>query len=183
MPNGIYETGLDKNPANFEALTPLRFLARTAALYPDYPATIYGNATRNWGEFNKRCLRVASALVNRGVQPGDTVAAILPNIPEMLELHFSVPMTGAILNAINTRLDAPTIAFLLEHSESSVLITDREFSSVVKKALANSARDMLIIDVDDPSFEGGECIGQLDYEALCAEGTEDYSWHMPNDEW
>ena len=146
--------GLDKNPANFEALTPLSFLARTAALYPDYPATVYGNTTRKWGEFNERCLRVASALVNRGVKPGDTVAAILPNIPEMLELHFAVPMTGAIFNAINTRLDAPTIAFLLEHAESSVLITDREFSSVVKKALANSARDMLIIDVDDPSFEG-----------------------------
>ena len=183
LTKGIYETGLDKNPANFEALTPLNFLARTAALYPDYPATIYGDVTRNWGEFNNRCLRVASALVSRGVKPGDTIAAILPNIPEMLELHFAVPMTGAIFNAINTRLDAPTIAFLLEHAESNVLITDREFSSVVKKALAITERDMLIIDVDDPSFEGGECIGQLNYEALCAEGSIDYFWHPPKDEW
>ena len=183
MTKGIYETGLDKNPANFEALTPLTFLARTAALYPDYPATIYGNVTRNWGEFNERCIRVASALVNRGIKPGDTVAAILPNIPEMLELHFAVPMTGAVFNAMNTRLDAPTIAFQLEHAESNVLITDREFSPVVKKALASTARDMLVIDVDDPSFEGGECLGQLDYEALCAEGSIDYSWHQPNDEW
>ena len=183
MSKGIYETGLDKNSANFEALTPLSFLARTASLYPDYPATIYGNTTRNWGEFNARCLRVASALVNRGVKRGDTVAAILPNIPEMLELHFAVPMTGAIFNAINTRLDATSIAFQLEHAESNVLITDREFSSVVKEALANTARNMLVIDVDDPSFKGGELIGQLDYEALCSEGSVDYSWHPPNDEW
>ncbi|MDC0067211.1 acyl-CoA synthetase [Gammaproteobacteria bacterium] len=183
MPKGIYEVGLDKNPANFEALTPLSFLARTAALYPDHPATIYEGVTRNWAKFNERCLRVASALENRDVKPGDTVAAILPNIPEMLELHFAVPMTGAILNAINTRLDAPSIAFLLEHGESNVLITDAEFSTVVKRALANTARDMLVIDVDDPSFAGGERIGQLDYETLCSEGSADYSWHPPNDEW
>ena len=183
MPKGIYEVGLDKNPANFEALTPLSFLARTAALYPDHPATIYEGVTRNWAKFNERCLRVASALENRDVKPGDTVAAILPNIPEMLELHFAVPMTGAILNAINTRLDAPSIAFLLEHGESNVLITDAEFSTVVKRALANTARDMLVIDVDDPSFAGGERIGQLDYETLCSEGSADYFWHPPNDEW
>ncbi len=183
MTNGIYETGLGKNPANFEALTPLSFLTRTATLYPDYPATIHRDVTRSWGEVNERCLRVASALTKRGVRPGDTVAAILPNIPEMLELHFAVPMTGAIFNAINTRLDALTIAFILEHAESNVLITDREFSAVVKDALLITTRDILVIDVDDPSFEGGECLGQLDYEALCAEGTGDYSWQVPNDEW
>ncbi len=183
MAKGIYETGLDKHSANFEALTPLTFLARTAALYPDYPATIHGKVTRSWGEFNERCLRVASALVNRGVKPGDTIAAILPNIPEMLELHFAVPMTGAIFNAINTRLDAATVAFILEHGESNVLITDREFSAVVKEALEKTTRDLLVIDVDDPAFEGGECLGELNYETLCAEGTNDYSWHPPNDEW
>jgi fatty-acyl-CoA synthase len=183
LTKGIYETGLDKNPANFEPLTPLTFLARTAALYPDYPATIHGNLTRNWGEVNERCLRVASALVNRGVKLGDTVAAILPNIPEMLELHFAVPMTGAVFNAINTRLDTASIAFILEHAESNVLITDREYSPVVKEALTNTTRDLLVIDVDDPSFEGGGCIGQLDYEALCVEGSVNYSWHPPNDEW
>ncbi len=186
MTTGIYETGLDKNPANFEALTPLTFLTRTAALYPDYPATIHGDVIRTWSEFNERCLRVASALVNRGVRPGDTVSAILPNIPEMLELHFAIPMTGAIFNAINTRLDAATIAFILDHAESNVLFTDREFSPAVKEALQKTGRDILVIDVDDPSFEGGECLGLLDYEALCAEGSEavaDFSWNPPHDEW
>ena len=179
----IYAQGLDKNEANFEALTPISFLERSATLYPEYPATQHGDASRSWSEVHDRCLRIASALSKRGVQPGDTVAAILPNIPEMLELHFAVPMAGAVFNAINTRLDAATVGFILEHAEAKVLFTDREFCDVVSEAIAGLDRDLLVVDVDDPLFSEGELIGSLDYEALLAEGDGDYQAIKPNDEW
>ena len=179
----IYAQGLDKNEANFEALTPISFLERSATLYPEYPATQHGDASRSWSEVHDRCLRIASALSKRGVQPGDTVAAILPNIPEMLELHFAVPMAGAVFNAINTRLDAATVGFILEHAEAKVLFTDREFCAVVSEAIAGLDRDLLVVDVDDPLFSEGELIGSLDYEALLAEGDGDYQAIKPNDEW
>ena len=179
----IYAQGLDKNEANFEALTPISFLERSATLYPEYPATQHGDASRSWSEVHDRCLRIASALSKRGVQPGDTVAAILPNIPEMLELHFAVPMAGAVFNAINTRLDAATVGFILEHAEAKVLFTDREFCTVVSEAIAGLDRDLLVIDVDDPLFNEGEFVGSLDYEALLAEGDRDFQAIKPRDEW
>lgn len=179
----IYEQGLGRNEANYEALTPITYLERSATLYPDYPATIHGDATRTWCEVHDRCLKIASALKKRGVETGDTVAAILPNIPEMLELHFAVPMSGAVFNAINTRLDAATIAFILEHAEAKVLFTDREFCSAVSEAVTQLDRDLLVVDVDDPLFQEGDLIGSLDYEALLAECDDDFVAIKPADEW
>ena len=182
MPD-IYESGLDRNPANYEVLTPISFLTRCASLYPDYEACVHGRLRRTWGEVYDRCVRLASALHKRGIGPGDTVAAVLPNIPEMLELHFAVPMAGAVLNAINTRLDAATIAFILDHGESRVVFTDREFCDAVAPAVNQSSAELLVVDVDDPQYEGGRLIGSLDYEALCAEGDAEFAWRLPEDEW
>ena len=179
----IYDEGLGKNEANFEALTPISFLERSATLYPDYPATRHGDDTRSWGDVHRRCVRIAAALQGRGIGVGDTVAAVLPNIPEMLELHFAVPMAGGVFNAINTRLDATTIAFILDHAEAKVLFTDREFCGPVGEALRALDRDLLVVDVDDPLFRDGELIGALDYEALLAEGDPDFAPLKPADEW
>lgn len=179
----IYELGLDKNSANFEMLTPLSFLERSATLYPDYDATVNGDDVRSWRRIYDRCVLLASALGKRGIGKGDTVAAVLPNLPEMLELHFAVPMAGAVLNAINTRLDAATIALILDHGEARVLFTDREFNRVVKEAVKLIDREILVIDVIDPLFSAGEQIGTIDYESLVAEGDEDFSWIKPADEW
>lgn len=182
MPN-IYESDLDKNPANYEVLSPLSFLARSATLYPDYEACVHGSARTTWREVYERCVRIASALSKRGVGKGDTVAAILPNIPEMFELHFAVNMTGAVFNAINTRLDASAVAFILDHGESRVLFTDKEFCDIVADAVDQCSSDLLVVDVDDPNYTEGRLVGQLDYEALLAEGDTDYEWQMPADEW
>ncbi len=179
----IYEQGLGQNEANYEPLTPISYLERSALLYPDYLATRHGDATTTWREVHQRCLLMASALVGRGVQPGDTVAAVLPNIPQMLELHFAVPMSAAVFNAINTRLDAATIAFILEHAEAKVLFTDREFCGVVSEAVAMLDRELLVVDVDDPLFQQGNLIGALDYEALLAEGDSQFAAIKPADEW
>ena len=178
-----YDQGLEQNEANYEALTPISFLERSATLYPDYPATQHGEESRSWSEVHCRCIQVASALSKRGIETGDTVATMLPNIPEMLELHFAVPMSGAVLNAINTRLDAATIAFILDHAEAKVLFTDREFCQVVLEAVAQLDRELLVVDVDDPLFQDGELIGSLDYETLIAEGDEDFIAVRPADEW
>ena len=179
----IYESGLEKNPANYEVLTPISFLARSASLYPDYEACVHGPLRRTWRDVYVRCVCIASALSKRGIGPGDTVAAVLPNIPEMLELHFAVSMTGAVFNAINTRLDAATIAFILDHGESRVLFTDREFCDVVAAAVEQCSVSLLVVDVDDPLFEEGRLIGDLDYESLCAEGDAGFTWRLPDDEW
>lgn len=179
----IYSQSLDKNPANYEPLSPISFLERSATLYPDYPATQHGQATRTWSEVHQRCVRIADALQKHGVKPGDTVAAVLPNIPEMLELHFAVPMAGAVFNAINTRLDAATIGFILGHAEAKVLFTDREFSTVVSSAVEQLGHDVLVVDVDDPLFRDGELIGALDYEALLEQGDPNFSVVKPADEW
>ncbi|MCS5573082.1 MAG: AMP-binding protein, partial [Pseudomonadales bacterium] len=178
-----YDQGLEQNEANYEALTPISFLERSATLYPDYPATRHGEESRSWSEVHCRCIQVASALSKRGIETGDTVATMLPNIPEMLELHFAVPMSGAVLNAINTQLDAATIAFILDHAEAKVLFTDREFCQVVLEAVAQLDRELLVVDVDDPLFQDGELIGSLDYETLIAEGDEDFIAVRPADEW
>ncbi|WP_170445815.1 acyl-CoA synthetase [Ruegeria arenilitoris] len=181
--HSIYQRDLDKGRANFTALSPLSYIERTAAVYPDYPAVVYGDRRHGWAQTYARCRRLASALAARGVSTGDTVSIIAANIPEMYEAHFGVPMSGAVLNTINTRLDAPIIAFILNHAESKVLLVDPEFSGVVKQALEHVDHDILVIDIEDPSFDGGEKLGALTYDDLLAEGDPEFSWSLPADEW
>ena len=182
-PDNIYQRDLDRTAANFTPLTPLGYLERTAAVYPDCPSVVYGDRRYNWAQTYARCRRLASALTTRGVGAGDTVSIIAANIPEMYEAHFGVPMAGAVLNAINTRLDAPVIAFILNHAEAKVLLVDPEFSGVVKQALEQVDHDLLVIDIADPSFDGGERLGSLTYDALLAEGDPEFDWSLPADEW
>jgi 3-(methylthio)propionyl---CoA ligase len=180
----IYDTNLDKNPANYQPLTPLAFLERAAAVHPERIAIVHGALQRNYRDFYARSRRLASALARRGIGRGDTVSVMLPNTPAMLECHYGVPMAGAVLNTLNTRLDAKIIAFSLAHSEAKVLITDREFSATVKAALASSANKPLVIDYDDPEFTGaGERLGFMEYEEFLAEGDPDFAWSPPRDEW
>jgi fatty-acyl-CoA synthase len=178
-----YEVELDRNPANFVPLSPLSFLRRTASVYPDATAVVHGKLKRSWRETYERCVRLASALSKRGIGLGDTVSVMAPNIPEMLEGHFGIPMAGAVLNALNVRLDAETIAFILQHGECKVLITDREFSDVISKALAMMPERPLVIDIDDPLAVGGELIGETTYERFLAEGDPGFEWSLPADEW
>ncbi|MFD0911205.1 acyl-CoA synthetase [Ruegeria arenilitoris] len=181
--HSIYQRDLDKGPANFTALSPLSYIERTAAVYPDYPAVVYGDRRHSWAQTYARCRQLASALAARGVGAGDTVSIIAANIPEMYEAHFGVPMAGAVLNTINTRLDAPIIAFILNHAESKVLLVDPEFSGVVKQALEQVDHDILVIDIEDPSFDGGEKLGAQTYDDLLAEGDPEFDWSLPADEW
>jgi fatty-acyl-CoA synthase len=179
-----YDRDLDKNPANFQPLTPLTFLERSAAVFPDRTAIIHGSLRRSYREFYARARRLASALSKRGIGRGDTVAVMMANTPAMLECHYGVPMTGAVLNTLNTRLDAAIIAFSLDHGEAKVLITDREFSKTVKAALAEAKAKPLVIDYDDPEFAGaGERLGAIEYEDFIAEGDPGFAWAMPDDEW
>ena len=179
-----YDRDLDRNPANFQPLTPLTFLERSAAVFPERTAIVHGRLRRSYRDFYARSRRLASALEKRGVGRGDTVAVMLANTPAMLECHYGVPMAGAVLNTLNTRLDAAIIAFSLDHGEAKVLITDREFSGIIKAALAQCKAKPLVVDYDDPEFKGaGERLGELDYEAFLAEGDPDFAWRMPDDEW
>ena len=180
-----YAVGLEKNAANYVALTPLTFIERSAYIYPDRVAVIHGARRFTWSESYARTRRLASALKQLGVGKGDTVAAILNNTPEMFEAHFGVPACGAVLNTINTRLDAEAVAFILNHGEAKVLLTDREYSRMVKKAVELSGRaGMIVIDVDDPEYTGpGERVGTLEYEALLASGSPDFVYEQPADEW
>jgi fatty-acyl-CoA synthase len=183
MPNA-YETDLDRNPANFQPLTPLTLLERAASVFPDQLAIVHGPLRRNYREFYARSRQLASALRKRGIGRGDTVSAVLANTPAMLECHYGVPMAGAVLNTINTRLDAAVIAFQLDHGDAKVLITDREFSKVVKVALALTNVKPLVIDYDDPEFAGaGECLGTIEYEDFVGGGDPGFAWAMPDDEW
>ena len=179
----IYEQHLDKNPANYHPLTPISFLERSARVFPDKSAVIHGDLTYTYSELFARSRRLASALAKRGIGIGDTVAIIAPNTPAMLEAHYGVPMCGAVLNALNYRLDAATIAFILGHGEAKILLTDREFSPVIKAALAEYESPITVIDIDDPYAEGGELIGESDYESFLKEGDPDYQWLVPADEW
>lgn len=179
----IFEQGLEPNAVNHIALSPLSFIERTASVYPDYPAVIHGSIRRTWLQTYQRCRRLASALAARGIGKGDTVAVMLPNIPAMLEAHFAVPMLGAVLNALNVRLDAEAIAFMLAHGEARVLIADREFHAVIHAAVAMLDHPPLIIDVDDPQYGEGQPVSTLDYEALLTEGDPDHPWQWPADEW
>lgn len=184
MPSSIYDQDLDRNPANFQPLTPLTFLERAASVHPDRTAIIHGALRRSYRDFYARARRLASALAKRGIGRGDTVSVMLPNAPAMLECHYGVPMTGGVLNTLNTRLDAQIIAFSLKHSSAKILITDREFSSVVKAALDQMDERPLVIDYDDPEFTGaGERLGAIEYEDFLAEGNPDFAWVMPQDEW
>ncbi|NNG05611.1 MAG: AMP-binding protein [Inquilinus sp.] len=183
MTGSIFETDLDRNSANYVPLSPLSFLARTAAVFPDRLAVIHGPLRRTWRGTYARCRRLASALERHGIGPGDTVAVLAANTPELLEAHFGVPMAGAVLNALNTRLDAATVAFILEHGEAKALITDREFSATVAAALAQLERKPLVIDIDDPQGSGGDLLGEADYEAFLETGEPDHDWSLPADEW
>ncbi|MBL8491071.1 MAG: acyl-CoA synthetase [Rhodocyclaceae bacterium] len=179
-----YSVGLDRNPANYVPLSPLSFIERSAFVYPNRASVIQGARQYTWKETYERCRRLGSALANRGVGKGDTVAVMLPNTAPMFEAHFGVPMSGAVLNTLNTRLDAEAIAFMLQHGEAKVLITDLEFSPVVKAALALlEGPRPLVVDVPDPDFSGGERLGSLDYEAFLGEGDPAYAWSLPADEW
>jgi len=179
-----YDTGLDRNAANFQPLTPLSFLARAAEVYADHTAIIHGARSWTYREFFERAKKLASALAKRGIKRGDTVSVVLPNVPAMLEAHYGVAMAGAVLNSVNTRLDATIIAFTFDHGEAKVLITDREYSKTVKTALSLCKAKPLVIDYDDPEFTGpGERLGTLDYEQLLSEGEADFAWLMPRDEW
>ncbi|HEX3059752.1 MAG TPA: acyl-CoA synthetase [Usitatibacter sp.] len=178
-----FEKGLDRNEANYTALTPVSFLAKAAYVYPDHVAVVHGRLRRTWREVYERARRLASALSKHGVKRGDTVAAMLPNVPAMVELHFGPAMFGAVVNTLNTRLDAEAIAFMLDHGEAKVLVTDREFSATIKAALALVKARPLVIDVDDALFEGGEHVGEIEYEDFIAQGDPAFEWNPPPDEW
>jgi fatty-acyl-CoA synthase len=178
-----YELDLDRNPANFTALTPLTWVERAARVFGDRIALIHGEQQWTWKQTWERSRRLASALQKRGVGRLDTVAILAPNSPPMIEGHYGVPLIGAVLNSINTRLDSEIIAFILEHGEAKVFIVDRELSEVAKKALALTQHKPLVIHVDDPLAEGGELIGELSYDELLAEGDPDFQWTPPEDEW
>ncbi|MDA0229816.1 MAG: acyl-CoA synthetase [Proteobacteria bacterium] len=179
----LYEEGLERNPANHVALTPLGFLSRAVHIYPGRTAWRHGARSATYREFYARSRRLASALAARGIGPGDTVSIMAPNIPAMLEAHYGVPMTGAVLNALNVRLDAPAIAFILDHAEAKILFTDRAFSPVISEALKLAQCDPLVIDIDDAPEEGGEFLGSIEYEAFLDAGDPDHDWRWPADEW
>jgi fatty-acyl-CoA synthase len=179
----IYEAHLDRNAANYVPLTPVSFLFRTAEVYPDRIAVIHGDWRLTWREVAARSTRLASALAKRGIGEGDTVAVMAANTPQMIEAHFGVPMTGAVLNTLNTRLDAAALAFMLEHGEAKILITDREFSETIREALAKLPHAIPVIDIDDPLAPHGELLGEMDYEAFLATGDATFAWSHPSDEW
>ncbi|PWJ78385.1 fatty-acyl-CoA synthase [Pseudaminobacter salicylatoxidans] len=188
MPS-IYDSGLDRNPANHQPLTPLTYLERAAATYPKQVAIIHGDSRVTYRDFWRRSRQLASALAGQGIGKGDTVTVMLSNTPPMLEAHFGVPMVKAVLHSLNTRLDAAVIAFQLDHAESRIVIVDREFSTVMKEALALARVKPLVIDYDDPDYPDdapypkGERIGTLDYEEFVSAGDPEFAWSMPEDEW
>jgi fatty-acyl-CoA synthase len=179
-----YEIGLPKNEANFQPLTPLSFLDRAAAVFPGCTAVVHGEMRRDYAQFYARSRRLASALAAHDVKRNDTVSVMLANTPAMLECHYGVPMLGAVLNTLNTRLDAKILAFTLDHAETKVLIVDREFSGVMGEALNEAKARPLVIDYDDPEFDGaGERLGSIEYEAFLGKGDPEFAWSAPRDEW
>ena len=182
--SNIYSRDLDRNPANHQPLSPLSFLERAAAVHPERPAVIHGNARLTYRAFYARCRQLASALTQSGIGLGDTVAAMLANTPPMLEAHYGVPMTGAVLLSMNTRLDAAIIAFQLDHAEAKIVICDREFAPVMREALALAKVKPLVIDYNDAEFpQGGAVLSDVDYEAFVAKGDPAFAWSLPADEW
>jgi len=191
MMNTIFEKDLDKNPANFAAMSPLNFIERTASIYPKHLAIVHGSLQQNWQTTYTRCRQLASALSKIGIKKGDTVAVMLPNTPPMVEAHFGVPMTGAILNCLNTRLDPESIAFMLNHGEAKVVIVDPEFSHTMVRAIeiaaretSSKVRDLMVIDVEDILYTGnGVKVGKTSYEEFLSTGDTNFAWQYPNDEW
>ena len=184
--SNIFDTDLPKTPANYAAQSPLAFIERTAEVYPDRLAVVHGNLRQTWLETFTRCRQLASALQKHGIGKGDTVAVMLPNTPPMVEAHFGVPVTGAVLNALNTRLDAETIAFMLDHGEAKVVIFDPEFADTMHKALAlrTSSAPLLVINAEDALYTGDSLrIGSINYDDFLATGDADYAWKLPDDEW
>ena len=180
---GTYDRDLERNPANYTPLTPLSLIARAAYTYPQRLAVVHGERRYTWAETYARSRRLASALAQAGIGKGDTVAVMAANTPEMVELHFGVPMTGGVLNTLNTRLDAETIAFMLQHAEARVLVTDTEFAPTVEKALAQTQAKPLVIDIVDALGPGGKRLGRTEYEAFIAAGDPEFEWKHPADEW
>jgi len=180
-----YNTNLDKNEANYVPLSPLTFLERTKDIYPNYEALVYESRSHTWGEVYKRCVKFASALDKLGVKTGDTVSIMAFNTPEIFEAHYSIPMVGAVINAINTRLDSNTVSYILQHSDAKVLIVDRQFHDVIEKALKNVKNKITIIDIDDQDIDTSSFkkIGELEYESFLNTGDENYEWKKPKDEW
>ncbi len=180
-----YDINLDKNDANYIPLSPLSFLDRTKDIYPNYEAIVYESRSYTWGEVYKRCVKFASALDKLGIKTGDTVSIMAFNTPEIFEAHYSIPMVGAVINAINTRLDPNTISYILEHSDAKVLIVDRQFHEVIAKALKNVKNKITIIDIDDKDIDtrSFKKIGELEYESFLNSGDENYEWKKPTDEW
>jgi len=180
----IFNADLDRNPANYQPLTPLTFLERAASTFPNHTAIIHGLLRCSYADFYSRSRRLASALSKHGISTGDTVSAMLANTPAMLEAHYGVPMTGGVLHSMNTRLDAQIIAFQLDHAECKVLITDREYSATIREALKIATVKPLVIDYDDPEYQGeGDLVGTIEYEDFVAGGDPDFDWKMPADEW
>ena len=173
---------LQRRPANFRPLTPIQFLRRAADVFPDRLAVLHGEFKHTWRDYDRRCRMLASALIRSGIGKGEVVAILCPNTPAMLEAHFGVPVTGAVLNTLNTRLDAAAIAFILEHSEARALFVDRQWSAVAKEALSTLKSRPLVVDIDDPYAEGGELIGECDYEAFLKRGDPDDAFAWPADE-
>lgn len=174
-----------RTPANFVALSPLRFLERAAYIYAEQAAIVHGSRVITWKETYQRCRQFAAQLKQLGIQKNDTVSVLLPNVPAMIEAHFAVPMSGAVLNTINTRLDAKTVAFMLEHAESKVLLVDQEFAGLAKAALSLVKQDIFVIDVDDAEYENcfSPPIGEIEYEDWLCEGDPEFEWTLPDDEW
>ena len=179
----LFDMSLDKNSANYVSLSPLTFLKRAADVYPNKIACIHGEQSITWAETYLRCLKLASALSKRGIKKGDTVSAMMPNIPAMFELHFAVPMLGAVLHTINTRLDIKSVAFQLDHAESKAIFIDGEFASVMATAVKEAEVSPFVVDVEDLTFNSGKLIGEIEYEALIDEGEGDFIWSLPDDEW
>ena len=178
-----YDIDLNRNAANYQPLSPVNFLVRAAAVYPKKTAVIHGDTSFTYAEFYTRSRRLASALAKRGIGRGDTVSIMAPNVPPLLEAHYAVPMLGAVLNALNIRLDASAIAFMLDHGEAKVILTDRMFSGVIKEALEVATNTPLVIDIDDPLDQSGELLGEIDYETFLQEGDPEFTWTPPEDEW
>lgn len=185
MSRNIYNLELDKNAANYLPLTPLGFIERSTDVYPDRPALVHGDITYSWREVYGRCRRLAGALAKRGIGAGDTVSIMAPNVPAHFEVYFGVPMAGAVISGLNTRLDAPAIAHMLAHSETRLLIADRQFSHIIKPALElmDKAKRPEMVDIDDPQHPEGELLGKLNYDQLLQEGDPEFAWQWPADEW
>ena len=180
-----YDTNLDKNSANYVPLSPLTFLERAKDVYPNYEAIVYEDRSYTWSEVYKRATKFASALEKIGIKKGDTVSFLAFNTPEIFEAHYSIPMVGAVINAINTRLDPNTISYILEHSDAKVLIVDRQFHEVIAKAIENIKNKITIIDINDKDIDTSNFkkIGDLEYESFLNTGDENYEWKKPKDEW